>query len=157
MGHSTKVEVMAVAYSKNCSIYHRILHLRTVFFSSKIVYVLFGPPSFKTIAHFRQTVHISKSPTSLQPKNHPLEKIKRHADLNHVMHDCAHQPMVSQASNVPMMDYFVHVSILTNPSYISKDRLFDVSFSSFTWGNLTILKRLCHSLIDTDLDLLYFN
>ena len=35
---------------------------------------------------------------------------KRHADLNHVMSDCANNPMVAQASNT-MMDYFVHVSI----------------------------------------------
>ena len=33
---------------------------------------------------------------------------KRQADLNHVMNDCANNPMIAQASNT-MMDYFVHV------------------------------------------------
>ena len=77
--------------------------------------------------------------------------MKRQADLNHVMHDCANHPMVAQASNT-MMDYFVHVSLSQNLVFQK-----NIPFASLTRGNLTILKRLCHSLIDTDLDLLYFN
>ena len=49
-------------YLKNRLIHHQVQGPST--FQLKIAYFLFGPPSFKT-AHFRQTVHFCKSPTSL--------------------------------------------------------------------------------------------